>query len=136
VNGWAVCALIVIGAPLLLLVRWVVSDWWRERRRQRFIAEQQPEWSVSAIVARVERERADEMAAWPTGDPEVTEVLPVVPVDEQPTAVIPILRLPARKRPDVGRKPSPYPRQRSPLEAPETEFMGRVLDGLRRLDER
>jgi hypothetical protein len=136
VNGWAVCALIVIGGPLLLLIRWVVSDWRQERRRQRFIAEQQPKWSVSAIVARVEQERADEAAAWPTGDPEVTEVLPVVLVDEQPVTVIPIPRLPVRKRPHVGPKPNPYPRQRTPLQPPDTEVMRQVLDGLRRLEER
>ncbi|WP_329067759.1 hypothetical protein [Amycolatopsis sp. NBC_01480] len=135
-NGWAVCALVVIGAPLLLLLRWVVSDWRRARRRQRFRARQQPDWSVAAIVARVEQQRADEAAVWPTEDPEVTDVLPAVPVNEQPTTVTPITRLPVRKRPYVERRPSPYPRQRTPLQAPDTEIMRQVLDGLRRFDER
>ncbi|MCU1685407.1 MAG: hypothetical protein JWQ81_6146 [Amycolatopsis sp.] len=118
-NGWAVCAVVVIGGPLLLLVHWAVSDWLRQRRQRRLIVHQQPDWSVSAIVARVEQERADEATAWPTGDPEVTEVLPMLPVDEQPY---------------VGRKPSPYPRQRMPLQPPDTEVIRQVLDGLKRLD--
>jgi hypothetical protein len=130
VNGWAVWALVVIGGPLLLLVRWVVSDWRRERRRQRFITEQQPDWSVSAIVARVDQERADEVAA-----AEQTDVLPRVPPDELPTEALPAVVLQRRRRRYIDRSPTPYSRQHAPLEPPAADLMQRVLGGLRKLDQ-
>jgi hypothetical protein len=131
VNGWAVCALVVIGGPLLLLVRWVVSDWRRERRRRRFIAEQQPDWSVPAIMARVEQERAEEEAVT-----EQTDLLPRVPPHELRTEVLPTVVLPRRERRYSDRLPTPYHRRRMPLQPPAIDLMQQVLDGLRQLDHR
>jgi hypothetical protein len=70
-------ALAVIRVPIVVVARWLISDWRRARRRARFIAQQRPDWSVAAIVARIGQERADEAAAWPEDDPDATEVRPV-----------------------------------------------------------
>lgn len=64
--------------------------------------------SVAAIVARVERERAEEAFARAP-----TQVLPVISPDDVPTQPLPAyVPLPRRKRPYVDRRPTPWPRQR------------------------
>jgi hypothetical protein len=74
VSGWAVYALMAIVGPMLLVVRWLVADSLQARKRARCLARQVNEaWSVAAILARVARERADEVAAWPQEDPDLDE---------------------------------------------------------------
>ncbi|MCU1685204.1 MAG: hypothetical protein JWQ81_5943 [Amycolatopsis sp.] len=112
-NSWVTFALVVVGALILLVARWIVADWQRARRRQRFIAKQKPDWSVFAIVARVEQERADEVVVWPERDPDVIGAWPATSSEEPLAVVIPFPRSPARARQYVEVKPSPYPRTRT-----------------------
>jgi hypothetical protein len=144
VSGWAVFALVVIAAPVALVGGWLVVDVLDGRSRLR----PGDERTVAAIVARVERERAHDAAAWPTIDPDTTEtvpllavradsteVLPVIEVDsgeepdDAPTNVIPLVRPALRKRRYVDRRPNPWPRQ-PPVISPDPDLLQRVRDGL------
>lgn len=112
-TGWAVYALMVIGGPTLLGLGWLVTDWKRERRRARLRANPHYDWSVAAIVARVQQERADEAATRPQKrhDAEwATDVLPEMDVDHRPTSPIPAVSPAQPRRYPV--KPRPYLRYR------------------------
>lgn len=125
-NGWGLFALVVIAVLVVVVVVWFGTEYFSARTRRRFLA-QYADRSVAGIQARVEGEREQERVS--RAD---TEVLPVVPADEVPTEVLPAVSpLPRRKRPYVGRPPTPYPRK--PAQRPEVELMQRVLDGLKRL---
>ncbi|MEC3978157.1 hypothetical protein [Amycolatopsis sp. H20-H5] len=88
---------------------------------------------MAAIVARVEQERADTAVPWPTADPEITDVLPVIRTGDAPTEVLPPAPLPRRVRRYVQNPPTPYPR--APQSRPDNELMQRVLEGLRNLSD-
>ncbi|MFF0149134.1 hypothetical protein [Amycolatopsis sulphurea] len=124
---WALAAVVVAAVLAVLVVRCLAPG----RRRQRGVSRHGPDWSVEAIITRVEQERADEAAAWPTADPEATDVLPVISPDGLPTEVLPVL--PHRVRPYIKRSPRPWQRSPAPQQ-PDLELMQRVLDGLKRLE--
>jgi hypothetical protein len=138
VNGWAVYALVVIVGPMLLVVRWLVADSWRTRQRARCAARHANQaWSVAAITARVERERAEDTVAWPQQDDDrdedawPTDVLARVTLDDQPTEQIrPAEPPPMPKRPHVD-LPYPWPRH-PPPQRPDPELLRRIRDGLER----
>ena len=127
-SGWGVFALVVVGLPVVVLIRWFVADRLRARRRARYIARFKPDWSVDVIRNRVEQERAEERLTRAN-----TEVLPVISPDDVPTKVIPVL--PSRKRPYVDRPPTPWPRKPL-LNRPDPELMQRVLYGLHKLPDK
>jgi hypothetical protein len=98
-TGWAIYALVVVAGPLGLIVRWLLASKPRESRRARLnTSGTEDPHSVAAIRARVERERADELAAWPEHDPDaatvepITDVLPITEPDGPPTDVLPASR--------------------------------------------
>lgn len=121
-TSWAIYALVVLVGPLALVARWFLADVRRGRSRARFLAQQGTDYSVAAIAARLDQERADQAVEWPVSDPDDTIVLPVIPTQEAnepdepetlPHNVCPFVpRLPARKRPYVDspvRGPSHQP---------------------------
>lgn len=138
-NGWAIYALVVIAGPMLLIAWWLVADSLRARRQARFIAaRQRPDWSVAAIQARVERERADEGVEWPEEDLDAkaaeppTEMLPANEPYDEPTDVIPMVTPGHRKRRYGDKSLSLWPRR--PLMArPDLELLARVREGLERM---
>jgi hypothetical protein len=137
VTGWAVYALVVIVGPMLLVIRWLVADSWRTRRQARCAARHATEaWSVAAIVARVERERAEQTVAWPEEDDRgedawPTDVLPKATPDDQPTEEIPPVQPPPARKRRYVQQPRPWPRH-PPLPRPDPELLRRIRDGLER----
>jgi len=134
VISWAIYALMVLVGPLVLIARWLLADVRRGRTRARFLARQGTDYSVAAIAARVERERADSAVVWPEADPDDTVVLPVMmPADEPdgtealPDNVLPFVpRLPVRRRPYIDQP-------RPPAVDPNFDLLQRLRDGLDRL---
>lgn len=77
-TTWAFGALGAVAVLLLVFVGWVVSDVRRGRARARLTlvpqdsatAGDNAEWSVSAIAARIDRDRLAAIPAWPKADPD------------------------------------------------------------------
>jgi hypothetical protein len=121
--------------PALAAAAWAVT---LERRPRRARAapesgpEQEPDWTVAGIEARVRFEQAARGLAEAR-----TIVLPAQPIPDQPGRDSSPDRLPWRvprtvppRRPPVGRVLAPQ----LAFAAPDGELMRRILDGLRDLD--
>jgi hypothetical protein len=73
-SWWGAYALVISALPVMLVVRWVVADWFKIRRQARIGTKPGDDpWHANAIVARIQKKRAEEEAAEAP-----TETLPVV----------------------------------------------------------
>ena len=65
-TWFGIYALAILALPIVLVLRWIITDWLKTRRRARAQADAAP-WSPAAIAARVEHERGTQFPIFQAG---------------------------------------------------------------------